>query len=279
MRGRLVLGTVVVTLLLTTGYGFGPFCGVIPAGAAGTASARSTGESPGPAEVKIRTVILDGRPAREIMVCDQVVFRVRVELGGLTVDQRAQIIARRLSNLLEETSDFGPRLHPDVIAGQVVVRGGDRMLVTVDEVTALYNSTTPSRLALIWANNLRRALGKPELEASELPKVMPRSKTLRVFYGVASWYGPGFDGNLTASGEVYDQKEFTAAHRWFPFSTMVLVTDLDTKKRVMVRINDRGPWIEGRSIDLSMGAASTLGLINRGLARVKMEILEPVRQD
>ena len=74
--------------------------------------------------------------------------------------------------------------------------------------------------------------------------------------GVASWYGPGFHGNRTANGEIYDQYELTAAHRTLPLGTRVMVTNLSNGRAVEVRINDRGPFVGGRAIDLSYAAAS-----------------------
>ena len=91
--------------------------------------------------------------------------------------------------------------------------------------------------------------------------------------GIASWYGPGFDGNLTANGEVYDMNGVSAAHKTLPFGTIVRVVDLETGRSVVVRINDRGPFIKGRIIDLSKGAAEKLGLIDKGITKVGLRIL------
>jgi len=91
--------------------------------------------------------------------------------------------------------------------------------------------------------------------------------------GIASWYGPGFDGNYTANGEIYDMNGISAAHKTLPFDTVVRVVDLETGRSIVVRINDRGPFIEGRIIDLSKGAAVELGLIERGITRVGLRIL------
>src|SRR5690606_26117103 len=77
--------------------------------------------------------------------------------------------------------------------------------------------------------------------------------------GVASWYGPGFHGRKTANGEIYDQNEFTAAHRTLPFNTLVRVENLRNGRSVIVRINDRGPFVDDRIIDLSHKAARNLG--------------------
>jgi len=95
--------------------------------------------------------------------------------------------------------------------------------------------------------------------------------------GVASWYGPGFHGNRTANGEVYDQYELTAAHPSLPLGTRVVVTNLANGRSVEVRINDRGPYVDGRAIDLSYAAARTLGIVRPGTARVRIEVLGPPR--
>jgi rare lipoprotein A (peptidoglycan hydrolase) len=91
--------------------------------------------------------------------------------------------------------------------------------------------------------------------------------------GKASWYGPGFHGRLTASGEIFDEEALTAAHRQLAFGTKVKVTNLHNGKSIMVTINDRGPYIEGRHIDLSKAAARELEMIKMGVAHVKMEVM------
>jgi rare lipoprotein A (peptidoglycan hydrolase) len=91
--------------------------------------------------------------------------------------------------------------------------------------------------------------------------------------GVASWYGPKFHGKLTASGEVFNQEKFTAAHQTLPWGSRVKVTNLANGKSVDVRINDRGPFGKGRIIDLSRAAARALGIVGRGLTTVRVEWL------
>jgi rare lipoprotein A len=91
--------------------------------------------------------------------------------------------------------------------------------------------------------------------------------------GLASWYGNPFHGRASASGEIYDMEQMTAAHRTLPFGTMVRVHDLDNEKSVDVRINDRGPFVDGRIIDLSHAAARAMEMIGPGTARVRLEIL------
>jgi peptidoglycan lytic transglycosylase len=93
--------------------------------------------------------------------------------------------------------------------------------------------------------------------------------------GIASWYGPNFHGNLTANGEVYNQYELTAAHRTLPMPSMVRVTNLENGRSIAVRVNDRGPFKNGRIIDLSTRAAQLLGFQKVGTAKVMVEVLEP----
>ena len=101
---------------------------------------------------------------------------------------------------------------------------------------------------------------------------MPRRNY--VIYGNASWYGEKESKNvLTANGEVYDETRMTAAHKSLPFGTYVLVSRLDCNKSITVRINDRGPFVRGRVIDLSRAAAGKLDLIEIGVAPVRIEIL------
>ncbi|MDJ0644117.1 MAG: septal ring lytic transglycosylase RlpA family protein [Erythrobacter sp.] len=91
--------------------------------------------------------------------------------------------------------------------------------------------------------------------------------------GIASYYGRRFHGRRTANGERFDMRAMTAAHRTLPFGTRVRVTNPRNGRSVVVRVNDRGPFIRGRSIDLSRAAAEKIGMISRGHARVKLEIV------
>jgi rare lipoprotein A len=92
--------------------------------------------------------------------------------------------------------------------------------------------------------------------------------------GRASWYGGKFHGRLTSSGEVFDTNEMTAAHKTLPFGTVVKVTNQDNGRTAVVKINDRGPFVEGRIIDLSRAAAVELGMADQGVANVSIEIVD-----
>jgi rare lipoprotein A len=89
--------------------------------------------------------------------------------------------------------------------------------------------------------------------------------------GDASWYGPAQNGKETASGETFDQNKLTAAHPTLPLGTKAVVTNLETGKSVAVTINDRGPYVKGRKIDLSRAAAQKIGMTKEGVAKVKIE--------
>ncbi|MBI3580188.1 MAG: septal ring lytic transglycosylase RlpA family protein [Ignavibacteriales bacterium] len=130
--------------------------------------------------------------------------------------------------------------------------------------------------------------GKSEPASPSTPKTSGESKTdsetktphnttgkvLLTLEGVASYYADEFHGKLTSNGETFDMNSLTAAHRTFPFGTKIRVTNLENNMSVIVRVNDRGPFKEGRIIDLARGAAKEIDLIKNGTARVKLEVLE-----
>ncbi|WP_024871601.1 septal ring lytic transglycosylase RlpA family protein [Tolumonas lignilytica] len=95
--------------------------------------------------------------------------------------------------------------------------------------------------------------------------------------GTASWYGPGFHGKYTSNGELYNQEDISAAHKNLPLPSYLRVTNLDNGRRLIVRVNDRGPFHGDRILDLSHGAASRLGIIGAGTAHVHVELLHPAR--
>jgi rare lipoprotein A len=111
--------------------------------------------------------------------------------------------------------------------------------------------------------------------ASAAPKPVAVKKTKPYEVGPASWYGKFFHGKQTASGEPYNMYEMTAAHPDLPLGTRVKVTDLHNGRSVVVRVNDRGPLVPGRIIDLSYGAAQALGFTSKGVQRVRLDIMPP----
>ena len=112
-------------------------------------------------------------------------------------------------------------------------------------------------------------------EASPAPTLPTLTPSTIIGTGLASWYGAKHHGKRTASGEIFDQNKFTAAHRTLPWGSIVKVTNLDNGKAVEVRINDRGPFKKGRVIDLSRAAARALGMVQSGVSPVQIELLSP----
>ena len=100
------------------------------------------------------------------------------------------------------------------------------------------------------------------------------NKSKKVYRGISSYYGPNFHGKLTANGEIFDQWGVSAAHKEFPFNTIVRVTNENNGKSLLIRINDRGPYVGNRILDCSFGAAKKLGFASAGTATVKIEVIE-----
>lgn len=92
--------------------------------------------------------------------------------------------------------------------------------------------------------------------------------------GIASWYGPGFHGKKTASGEIYDMNALSAAHKTLPLGSIIHVVNMDNSKEVIVRVNDRGPFSKKRILDVSKGAAEKLGMIKSGVARIRYCVID-----
>ncbi|MGB3544125.1 septal ring lytic transglycosylase RlpA family protein [Rubrivirga sp.] len=125
---------------------------------------------------------------------------------------------------------------------------------------------------------LTLCLGLAVLAVPVLAQIAPgggRSEARRAQSGVASYYHSSLHGNLTANGERYNHSALTVAHRSLPFGTLLRVTSAHNGRRVLVRVNDRGPFIRGRQLDLSGGAADRLSMRQRGTHRVRYEIVPP----
>ncbi|HEX4785042.1 MAG TPA: septal ring lytic transglycosylase RlpA family protein [Candidatus Sulfotelmatobacter sp.] len=122
--------------------------------------------------------------------------------------------------------------------------------------------------------NISEASAAP-VSPTPKPVVRRQAKTKPYQVGTASWYGQIFDGKPTASGEPYDMYDMTAAHLTLPMGSYVRVTNLRNGRAVIVRVNDRGPIVPGRIIDLSYGAAQALEFKHRGLQRVRLDLVNP----
>ena len=114
----------------------------------------------------------------------------------------------------------------------------------------------------------------PVMEAPLVALKSEPVKPIKVWVGNASWYGPNFDGKKTANGERFNAESLTAAHPNLPFGSWVRIVNTRNGKFEMVRINDRGPYQEGREIDVSYRVARKIGLINSGVSQVRLELLQ-----
>ncbi len=232
------------------------------------------------AAVEVRHAVpLGGRLVEEILLHGQVVVRLRGPLGGLSAAERGRIVAQRLNDYLRQGKE-PTTIVPQVLGGQITVTAGGRLLVTVDQISAGAQGFGTPDLAVAWANNLRRAMGAetlstPKWTDGRWTALAPDEDVTQTVVAVASWYGPGFQGRPTANGEIFDQNAMTAAHKTLPFGTKVMVTNLRTGNRVVVRINDRGPFVEGRTIDLSRNAAAALDMLGAGVEVVRLDIVGP----
>ena len=179
----------------------------------------------------------------------------------------------------------------ETLRDRYLIKVNGEELVEINAETRLPDKTNDlEQDALQATNRLRRLLGNapplPEVSGKPAPPPKRQQQTRRPksqqislgpirirLSGIASWYGPGFHGNRSASGERYNQNALTAAHRSLPFGTKVRVTNIRNGRSVVVRINDRGPYARGRIIDLSAAAARTVGVMQSGVAPVRVEVL------
>lgn len=182
----------------------------------------------------------------------------------------AMLTTTKLSVIMN-TPDFNPDyLEPIVINNEYIGKYKDTILFKLakgDVVNASLNLTQ-------WINNLRVSAGAEPLTLVEAQQQMYRlAYTGEEINGIASWYGPYFQGRQTASGEQFEQQDFTAAHPSLPFDTYLKVTNQRNGKSVVVRINDRGPYFGDRNLDLSHAAAIALNSDEVGVVPITAAVL------
>jgi rare lipoprotein A len=192
---------------------------------------------------------------------------------------QADWMAQQLKNLLQTPGWDAAQLQPSVVGGHPAGKLGDRVLFVVKPAIATYLNRTNDLLAIEWVNNLRIALATPPLTLAEAQtQLYGLAESSQKIEGLASWYGPYFHGRITATGETFNQHELTAAHPSLPFDTYLKVTNLKSGKAVIVRINDRGPYFENRSLDLSWEAARQIGSDEVGVVPYEAVIMKPTAQ-
>lgn len=225
-------------------------------------SPKTTGNTP-------KTQANDGRFQVLLKGCEVAEFPTKDE-----ADQFSKAVRQVLKT---PDVDFS-QLKPGLDGGNPAVKLGDQILYVVNLELAQALDRNAELLAIEWTNHMRVALGQLELELAQAQaKMYELEDTNDVIDGVASWYGPYFHGRITATGEVYNQYDLTAASRTLPFDTYVRVTSRKNGKSVIVRINDRGPYVDEhlRILDLSYRAATCLGSDESGIVPIDAVILRP----
>ncbi|MEM9002414.1 MAG: septal ring lytic transglycosylase RlpA family protein [Cyanobacteria bacterium P01_F01_bin.86] len=196
-------------------------------------------------------------------------------IGEMNNRLAAQNLVDKFRFLMQEGKLEPSHLRP--LFGANFVGGSlqSEILFVVDEAMRSHPEVPAAAIAVQWINNLRVALDEAPLNLVQVQMAMDGLReTSQVIYGSASWYGPGFHGRKTANGERFDENTLTAAHKTLPFNTRLKVTNRLNGKSVVVRINDRGPYIGNRTLDLSKAAAQCLGGIGTGVIPYEAVFLE-----
>ncbi len=194
-------------------------------------------------------------------------------------------MATNLESLLQIEDLDGSQIQPSIVRGIPGGTYGDgsdgedssenRILFLVTEDIANQEKRNNELLAIEWVNKLRIALSTLPFSLVEAQTRMHGlAETDREMSGLASWYGPAFHGRLTATGETFDQQDLTAAHPSLPFNTYLKVTNTENGRSAIVRINDRGPYVKPRILDLSWQAARCLQSEVEGVVPVDASIME-----
>jgi len=197
---------------------------------------------------------------------------------------RATTTAARLNQLYRDNVDASDiQITWDNDRRKYVVKAKEVEIIALDADTVLPDTVSSDAGDLLQATNrIRRQMGNAsplssiEGDPNGFNQVSVGPVSLRIS-GYASWYGPGFEGAYSASGERFNSEALTAAHPSLPFGTQIRVTNMDNGESVVVRVNDRGPYAGDRVIDLSAGAARVIGLIQSGVAPVSLEVLAATR--
>ncbi len=216
---------------------------------------------------------------KQIVFTQPSAFQVVVqgyEVAQLPDRIQADLFAHRIQDWLKGSDRDPAKLTPTTRDGVRAIQGGDRTLLVMSEDVVESIPRNQDLLTVEWTNNLRKALGAQPLPIAEAQAQMyGLVETPQKLQGTASWYGPYFHGRLTANGETYDQEDMTAAHPSLPFDTYLKVKNLQNGKMVIVRINDRGPYIPPRNLDLSLGAARVLGSEETGVISYEATFMKP----
>lgn len=198
------------------------------------------------------------------------------QIANLPSRTQANAMQVRLTKLLKSPNLDASQLKPGLVDGVPALMTGNRFLFGINKEISQQTTRSGDVLAIEWVNNLRMALQKPVLSLVEGQLEMyGLTSSNQKLSGLASWYGGYFHGRTTANGETYNQNELTVAHKSLPFNTYLQVTNLNTGKPVIVRVNDRGPFIPPRSLDLSREASRCINSETAGVVPYEAVILQP----
>lgn len=191
-------------------------------------------------------------------------------IAALPDEQQAQTFAQRLRERFEKGSVAPQEIEPSFVAGLPAVTIAQQPFFSLTEEVASSIQFDRELLAIHWANNLRLALGGEVLPLAEAQIKMHQLRpTGESISGLTSWYGPGFHGRLTANGEIFDENAMTVAHKTLPFNVYLEVENQINGYKAIVRVNDRGPYVGDRILDLSKQAARCLGGEHKGVLLIK----------
>ncbi len=250
----------------------------------GDSSVRSTPEMPS-SIAELRTAFWQCSPRQDMKSTTQAteggLFQVWVkgcQIAELPTRQSAEALSTRLSELLRADNLDLSKLRAVYQDDHPIMMLGDQTVFVITPELSQQLGHNGDLIAIKWINHLRVAVGQPEIElAKAQSNLYSLEETSEALSGSASWYGPYFHGRITATGEVYNQFDLTAASRTLPFNTYVKITNKKNGKQVIVRINDRGPYVDEnlRILDLSYGAATCLGSDESGVVPIDAVILKP----
>lgn len=199
-----------------------------------------------------------------------------VTIGTLPDREAAETVATQLRETISTVEEHPSELQPQIGDNRASAQVKGKIVFALTDERLPDGDFSAAETAVAWVNNLRHLFGASILDLGTSQMVAQGlGETDQVISGTASWYGPYFHGRTTATGEIFDQHELTAAHRTLPFGTVLKVRNLLNNKSVVVRINDRGPYIGDRSLDLSYAAAQCLDSEVVGVIPYEATILEP----
>lgn len=207
----------------------------------------------------------------QVVVNDKPAIILRKTSQAADAGQLARQVAIRLNELQQARLLRADQVTPAASGGHFEVRVGKKTVLVVDKALAQAEHAPPALVAMRLTNQLRQALGGVPFEVQASRGLMAGGRSLE---GEATWYGGEFNGRFTTSGERYDVRLMTCAHRTLPFGTLLLVSHAGNGRSVLVRVNDRGPWGRAsRIVDLSPAAYRLLSPLNSGVIPIKAEIV------